>query len=181
VRIGPNEVVCSDIEVLRRISAPRSPYSRGPWYRTFRFMQGIDHVFSTRDEAAHTALKTRLGPGYAGSEHMEVCVEAQIGRFLDLLERRFLSHGREYRPVDFAVLTHYFAMDVIGSVTYGAPFGFLNDGVDIFGYLKWNDEVLVMLVAASALPWLARVAHTWPFSLALPREGDKVGLGRFIS
>jgi hypothetical protein len=112
---------------------------------------------------------------------MEACVERQVVRLLGLVDRKFVSRGRAYRPVDAAVLMHYFAMDVIGAVSYGQEFGFLDEGVDIFEYLKWNDQVLVGLVLVSALPWLAKVAHTWPFSMALPKEGDAIGLGRFIS
>lgn len=170
----------SDIDVLRRMTSAKSPYSRGPWYSTFRFMPGQDHVFSTRDEARHTALKTRLGPGYAGTDVMEAAVDAQVRRFVALIDRKYVSTAREYRPVDFAVITHLFAMDVIGEVTYGGAFGFLDEGRDVFGFLKWNDEVLVTLVVVSTLPWLVKIVHSWPFTLFLPKETDKVGLGRFI-
>jgi hypothetical protein len=144
-------------------------------------MRGIDHIFSMTDESAHTALKMQIGPALSPSPQMEDCVEGQIVRLLHLVDTRYISTKGDFRAVDFAVLVHYFAIDMIGALIYGAPFGFLDEGLDVFGYLKWNDDVLGALVTVSMLPWLSRIVQAWPFCLLLPKKGDKVGLGRFIA
>src|ERR1700760_1839675 len=40
VRVGPNTLICSDADVLRRLSAPRSPYKRADWYFAMRMNPG---------------------------------------------------------------------------------------------------------------------------------------------
>lgn len=49
------------------MEAHKSPYRKGPWYGTFRFQKGVDHSFAMLDEARHTALRTKVGPGYSGT------------------------------------------------------------------------------------------------------------------
>ena len=181
VRIGPNEVIASDIDVLRRMSAPRSTYTRGPWYGTFRFWPDLDHSFSTRDEEKHTALRTKLLPGYSGTNLIEKKIITQVERLVRLIDRKFLSTDTDFRPIEFASISHIFSMDVIGDITYGKAFGFLDNGEDIFGYLKWNEDFFPIMMTVSTLPWLTSIFYKWPFILLFPNDKDKVGLGRFIA
>ena len=53
VRIGPNRLLISDSELFHRMSAPRSPYRRGPWNSTTRLTPGVDNVLSERQEGRH--------------------------------------------------------------------------------------------------------------------------------
>lgn len=180
VRIGPNEVLTSDISVLQRLSALKSPYTRGPWYDTFQFVKGQRNLFSTTNEKAHTVLRNKLGPGYAGSDIMESGVDLTISRLLQLIDRKYLCTDTQYRPMDFAFIAHLFAIDVIGEVTFGKPFGFLDEGVDNFGFLKWNEANMPIFMTVATLPWLAKIVHFSWFPDVLPKETDTVGLGRFI-
>lgn len=66
MRIGPNAVLTTDYKHLQRMESTKSPYTKGPWYGTFRFQKGIDHSFSQLDEAKHNALRAKAGPGYSG-------------------------------------------------------------------------------------------------------------------
>jgi len=62
VRIGPNDLLCSDPDVLRRMSAVRSQYVKGIFYETGRIIPGYDNVVSERDEFRHKALRAKLAP-----------------------------------------------------------------------------------------------------------------------
>jgi hypothetical protein len=62
-RIGPDVVITNDVELMRRISAARSPYVRSDWYRGMRFEPGVDHVFSMMDETAHTKRRAQMTNG----------------------------------------------------------------------------------------------------------------------
>ncbi|KAM0811468.1 putative Pisatin demethylase [Seiridium cardinale] len=222
VRIGPNAVLTNDAKLVQRMEAPRSPYVKSPWYGTFRFMKGTDHSFSLNDERRHSALRTKIGPGYS-STHLAVwkfhisheldamgnyaeyeyvkmlwtkwgafiyngmtvaeqSIDRQLLRFIDLIERKFLSNedGHLYKPVDFALITHLYSMDVVGDWTFGKPFGFLEDGIDIYGYIAWNEGFFPFVTMASTFPFLSKVLQTWPFSELLPKPTDSIGLGRFM-
>jgi hypothetical protein len=82
VRIGPNELATDDPEVIRRMMAIRSGYTRAPCmslcprsilkslltmgfsgYRGLRFEPGKDHLFSQRDEVAHMKLRNKMAAG----------------------------------------------------------------------------------------------------------------------
>ncbi|KAK9413403.1 putative Pisatin demethylase [Seiridium unicorne] len=182
VRIGPNAVLTNDAKLVQRMEAPRSPYVKSSWYGTFRFMKGTDHSFSLNDERRHSALRTKIGPGYSSTHLAEQSIDRQLIRFIDLIERKFLSNedGHLYKPVDFALITHLYSMDVVGDWTFGKPFGFLEDGIDIYGYIAWNEGFFPFVTMASTFPFLSKVLQTWPFSELLPKPTDSIGLGRFM-
>ncbi|KAF3052379.1 hypothetical protein E8E11_011205 [Didymella keratinophila] len=57
-RIGPNELVTSDPEVLRKIMSVRSA-----WYDAWKLEAGKDNLFCMRDEAAHMKLRNTMSAG----------------------------------------------------------------------------------------------------------------------
>jgi hypothetical protein len=63
VRLGPNELVTNDPDVLRKMSAVRSPYQRSEWYSGARFEPEYDSMFSERSEERHNALRAKLSIG----------------------------------------------------------------------------------------------------------------------
>ncbi|KAI1880054.1 hypothetical protein JX265_001675 [Neoarthrinium moseri] len=182
VRIGPNAVLTNDAKLVQRMEANRSPYTKSPWYGTFRFMKGTDHSFSQVDERKHADLRTKIGPGYSSTHLAEQSIDRQLLRFLHLIDRKYLSRedGGSYRPLDFARLSHLYSMDVVGDWTFGKPFGFLEEGEDIYDYIRWNEEFFPFVTMASTFPFLATLLQQWPFSEMLPKPSDPVGLGRFM-
>jgi hypothetical protein len=61
VRIGPNELLSTDPEILRMMSAVRSPYTKGLFYETGRIIPGEETVVSLRDEHEHKLLRGKMG------------------------------------------------------------------------------------------------------------------------
>jgi hypothetical protein len=66
VRIGPNDLVTDDPEIIRKMSAVRSPYTRSDWYNATAFSHKLNHVFCERDEQRHIDLRNKLIPGVCG-------------------------------------------------------------------------------------------------------------------
>ncbi|KAI1853444.1 hypothetical protein JX265_012735 [Neoarthrinium moseri] len=133
IKVGPNSVITSDVKTVQRISGVKSPYSKGGWYRPFRFIKERDHSFSMVHEPSHTAFRSKIAAGFRGSAEMEQ-----------------------------------------------AAFGFLDEGYDFYGFLKWNKEFFSVAATSAVLPTLARAAQLWPFRGALPKATDPAGLGKFI-
>ncbi|KAJ6785847.1 hypothetical protein PWT90_08722 [Aphanocladium album] len=131
VRIGPNELATDDPEMLRRMMAPRSRYSRGPWYNALRFEAGKDNLFSMRDDNQHGILRNKMAAGYSGKENesMEHTIDKHIQCFIELLQVKYLSADQRYRPVDFARKVQYFTLDVISDLAFAQPFGVANKKV----------------------------------------------------
>lgn len=59
-------LVTDDPDVLRRLSAVRSPYTRSVWYDGMRFEADHGHVFSERDEKRHNELRVKMAAGVSG-------------------------------------------------------------------------------------------------------------------
>lgn len=112
---------------------------------------------------------------------MEQSVHRQLVRLVQVIESRFLSTNQVYNPVEFASLMHFFSMDVVGDMAFGKAFGFLDEGKDIFGYLKWNSDFFTAVLLGATLPYIASISQTWPVSELLPKTTDPVGLGRFMA
>lgn len=62
-RVGPNDLVTSDPELIKRMLNVRTPYKRSVWYNSMRLDPGKDNVISQRDDAIHGNLRTRMAPG----------------------------------------------------------------------------------------------------------------------
>jgi hypothetical protein len=112
---------------------------------------------------------------------MEDSVERQVLRLISLIERKFVTKDTSsIITMNLAAITHFFALDVIGDSTFGDAFGFLDEGHDHYGFLKWNEDFFSVAATSATLPDLARIMQFWPFSEALLKATDPVGLGRFL-
>ncbi|KAK4148465.1 Pisatin demethylase [Chaetomidium leptoderma] len=178
-RIGPNLVLVSDPDELRRISGIRSEYTKGPAYDAGRVTEDSEpHVASQRDPAKHKALKAKMGPAYSLS--VEPAVDRQIAHFVSLIENKYAADpesGRPARSFDFAEKTQFWALDSVGDFAFGSPFGFLTKDDDVHRFVEMTDVSFKMVTLAGLVPWLNRLRTVWPLNLLVPREGDRVGFG----
>ncbi|KXJ86496.1 hypothetical protein Micbo1qcDRAFT_219031 [Microdochium bolleyi] len=100
---------------------------------------------------------------------MEDAIDRQLTRLFDLLERKHVNHSTPTtttaaKRMDLSVITQFLALDIVGDMTFVKPFGFLDDGEDIYDWIRWNEGLF----------------QAWPFSKAFPKATDKTGLGCFI-
>ncbi|OLN86894.1 Pisatin demethylase 13 [Colletotrichum chlorophyti] len=182
VRIGPNTVMFSDGDTLRRIAGARSKYTKGEWYAVGRTTPGEDHLFSMRDEEKRRYLKSKMGPGYSGQENggFEAGIDKNIASFIDLIDRKYISTPAEFRPMDMASKSTYFALDVISELGFGTPYGFLKEDRDMYQYVSTKDAFFPVMITMGNVPWLATLMHTWPLNLGLPKSGDSAGFGALM-
>ncbi|KAM3533367.1 hypothetical protein MY4038_003374, partial [Beauveria bassiana] len=184
VRIGPNQLVSSDPEVLRRMSAVRGNYVKARFYKAARVVPGVDNVVSALDEDKHKTMRAQMNSTFTvkGDEEygFEAAMDRQIQNFVTMLETKYTSAESEIRPVDMAEKIQFLALDIIGDISLGKPFGYLKQDRDLYNFNEINMSSLPILTFVSILPGIADVIHTWPFRLALPKEGDQVGFGRLL-
>lgn len=62
-RVGPNLLVTSDAELLRKIGMARSTYSRAEWYDAMKFDPRINNTISENNEKKHNELRYKLSHG----------------------------------------------------------------------------------------------------------------------
>ncbi|KAI8402406.1 hypothetical protein FOFC_17720 [Fusarium oxysporum] len=182
VRIGPNELATDDPKLLKRMMSSRSAYTRGPWYNALRFEPGKDNLFSMRDDDAHAKLRNKMAAGYSGKENesLERTIDEHIAKLINLLETKYLSTDKDYRPVDFAQKIQFFTLDVISDLAFGQAFGYMEQDDDVFDFIKITKSYFPVTLVMANIPSLVSLLHSKLFSGALPKESDKLGFGAFI-
>ncbi|KAI1401216.1 pisatin demethylase [Hypoxylon fuscum] len=180
-RVGPNQLMTTDVEIIRRMAHPKSAYTRAPFYQTFRFSPTQDNTFSLLDDKEHIRRRTTFGPGYTGNTHVEACVDRQCARLVDLIERKFVSTSSEYRPLDLTAATFFFAMDCVGDLSYGRPFGCLDEGNDVHKFSKWNEDFFSIAIVISNFHWLTKIFFRPPFNRIYPSTRDTNGVGKYMA
>lgn len=63
MRIGPNQLLSIDPDVLRHMSAVRSGYTKGRFYASGKIIPGVDNVVSLRDPVKHKEMRALMTPG----------------------------------------------------------------------------------------------------------------------
>ncbi|KAF1845545.1 cytochrome P450 [Cucurbitaria berberidis CBS 394.84] len=181
-RVGPNELITNDPDVMRRMMAVRSTYTRGHWYNAMKFDPTRDNLFSMRDEVAHTKLRSKMAAGYSGKENesMEGSIDAQIAQLIHLIETKYLSTADSYQPMNFDEKASFFTLDVISTLAFGQAFGFLTQDGDVYDYLKITKTYIPIMMIIANVPTLADLLQSRFLRGLLPSESDKLGFGAFI-
>jgi len=111
---------------------------------------------------------------------MEGTIDTQIAKFIELIEKKYISTSTEYRPMDFGEKGQYFTLDVISDLAFGQAFGFLEKDDDVFDYIKITKAFIPPMIVIIHVPWLARIVHSRLLRGLFPKASDKVGFGAFI-
>ena len=186
VRIGPNDLLCTDPDTLRRICGARSTYTKGDFYETGRIIPGHDNIVTQRDEAKHKALRAKLSAAYSGRETggnagLEADIDHQVQQLITLIDAKYISKpGGPLRPFDLCDKAQFFTLDVISAMSFGEAFGFLTEDKDLYQFLEINASAVPVMNFLLAVPWLTNFVYRWPLKLVLPSDGDSVGFGRLM-
>ncbi|WYZ40986.1 hypothetical protein EsH8_IV_001327 [Colletotrichum jinshuiense] len=144
VRVGPNDLVTDDPDIIRRMNGARSTYGRSSWYDSVKLNPHEDSMFSLRDVGAHDKLKAKCAGGYAGKENptLESGVDSQIAGAIDLIRRKYITTDDEVKPMDLGKVTQFLTLDTITKIAYGKEFGYLATDSDIYGYISTTETAI---------------------------------------
>jgi cytochrome P450 len=180
VRVGPNELITGDPDIIRKINKERSGYHRGTWYTGGRLNPYYDNMFSQQDPAAHTKYKSRVAHGYTGREilDMEIGIDEQVSVLLGVIRENYASQGRH---LELAEVTTFFTMDVITRLAFGEAFGYLAQETDLYGFLGSLRVLWPGTSAAADVSWARKILFSRPFLQLLgPSPRDKKGFGALM-
>ncbi|PHH91604.1 hypothetical protein CDD83_11008 [Cordyceps sp. RAO-2017] len=180
VRVGPNDLVTSDPELMKRMLHVRSPYKRSDWYDGMRLHPSRDNVLSQRDDDLHGKLRTKMAAGYSGKEvdNLETKVDRNVMALLHLIDSKYVSANQ---PFDFGRKAQFFTLDVISDLAFGKPFGDLATDSDVHEYISTMEANMPNIILTSSLPWLLALLSSPLFRWMLPSEKDVIGLGRTMA
>lgn len=183
VRIGPNDLVTDDPDVIRRMNAARSTYSRSSWYKSTKLNPHEDSMFSLSDVGAHDRLKAKCAGGYAGRENteLEAGVDSQVANTVSLIRRKYITTGDAVRPMDLGKVVQFFTLDAITRVAYGKEFGYLATDSDVYDYIGTTEAVVPYLQLCGEVPYIQRIVFSkYVLGAFGPKHTDESGLGKLM-
>ena len=177
-------LITSNPDLVRRMNAVRSPFTRGPWYSCLKLHPERENVVSLIDERVHAELRNRMTPGYAGKEnqHLEQDVDEQLLKLFALINEKYIARPDEgvFRTVDLARVTSLFTWDTISKIAFGQTFGFLENDEDPFGYLENLKVMMPAIIVFGVYTELSTILKMPIIKASLPKSTDKRGLGRVM-
>ena len=177
-------LITTNPDIIRRMNAVRSTFTRGPWYSCLKLHPERENVVSIVDERKHAELRSRMAPGYSGKEnqHLEQDVDEQLLKLFDLINSRYVASPEEgvFRTVDLARVTSFFTLDTISKIAFGQTFDFLERDEDPFGYLANLEQFLPAIIVFGVYTELTKILKMPLMKAALPKSTDKRGLGRVM-
>ncbi|TKX21940.1 cytochrome P450 monooxygenase-like protein 31 [Elsinoe australis] len=131
VLLGPKCVSLTDPALIKVIYGVKEKWIKSDFYSVNDFRIGnriFPTGFSTRSEQQHTEITRPISNLYSSSSVLryEDRMETTISTFIDRLSS--FADSRMVCPID--KWFHYCAWDIIASITFGSPFGFLDNGHD---------------------------------------------------
>lgn len=177
-------LITCDPEVVRRMNAVRSPFTRGPWYTCIKLHPESANIACYTDEDKHNNMRSRMSHGYSGkeNEHLEQDIDDLIIQMLDLIEREYVTRPEDnlFRHIDLGKVISYFTLDIISKVAFGNPFGFLAANDDTFGYMANMKQFLPAVAWFGVYHELTNILRISFIKALLPGSMDKRGLGRVM-
>lgn len=155
VRIGPNTVSLADAEAISQVYGTTKPYRKAEFYTPFDAAPGMPTIFSTRDEATHKLMSRQLGTAYSVSSVREM--ESLNDSCTDTLSERLSEKASNKENVDLSQYLHWYASDVITSITFSNKLGFLDKGEDVEGLNSAIFQRMRYLSAVAQVPTLHRL------------------------
>ncbi len=134
VRVGPNHVSLGEWEQISNVYSITSKFDKSNFYTLFHAKSPvgpIPTVFSIVDPVGHKNLKRPVGAAYALSSLLDF--EPLTDDCTRILERKL--DGLQGKDIDFGTWLHWYAFDVISSITFSNRLGFMENEEDVNGII----------------------------------------------
>ncbi|KAG9255691.1 cytochrome P450 [Emericellopsis atlantica] len=174
IRITPTMLLVNDATKLPLIYSRQA--SKSQHYITGSFGKD-ESLFNMQEASLHAKFRKLVAAPYSFSniKRMEPLVDEQIQRWLETLNNKFAESREDF---DFAPWAVYMAYDVISSVGFGAPFGFIEQGKDVEGLIQgFHDGLVPFGIMARLYPFTNWVKSTFmgKYLVASPEQDSGIG------
>lgn len=184
-RIGPNFVLSSDPEIIRRLNAPRSPYIKSDWYLASRFTPGVDNMISDRDDERHEIMRKKVAPVYAGKSNpnLERDIDECVLELVKLIDDKYLTIDiTQSVKIELAKKVQYFTTDIISKLSFSRKFHDLRDDNDNVGYINEIASLFPKVFCTSVMPELIELlTKTGILKLLNPLNSTKMAFGKVMA
>ncbi|KAL6253147.1 Cytochrome p-450 [Rhinocladiella similis] len=155
VRVGPYHVSVNDPLAIQQIYGISSKFRKSDFYSVSPpFYQGrpLDNMFTVRDFKQHRVLRSATSQVYSMTNlrNYEPHVDECTTLFIELMRKK------NQQPVDVVKYVHWFAFDVIASITFQKRLGFLDNEGDVLGMVSTRTFSAKYFAFVGQVPWLHR-------------------------
>ncbi|KAK6224869.1 cytochrome P450 [Colletotrichum tabaci] len=135
VRYGPNRYSFKDLEAPKIIFGHGHSFLKSPMYHAFSAPGLQDwNMFAVQDAKVHAQLRRQLQHTY--SLTALVSYEPYVDECARMFKQRLQEVSVAGLPIDLGHWLQCYAFDVIGLITFGSRFGFLDRGEDVHGVIS---------------------------------------------
>ncbi|GAB1319663.1 hypothetical protein MFIFM68171_09873 [Madurella fahalii] len=166
VRIGPNVLDVDDPALLKTVFGTKGDWKKTGYYDSASALVDghiVHNLFSHIDEDKHAAEKKPIAKYYSptGVVTFEPLIDKAITQLCVELDRRFVAPntagaGKAFDLGDWIL---YYAWDVVGTVTFSQPLGYLSAGTDFDGTLRASENLLDYFAWVGCMPFLDLLLH----------------------
>jgi len=138
----------------------------------------VESVFNIRDWRSHAYHRKLIAAPYSFTniKRMEPLVDQRVADWIRRIDELFVKTGEKF---NFSVWATYMAYDVVSTVGFGAPFGFIETASDVGGLIQsFRDAMPIIGFMARLYPLVEVVKKTFlgKYMVATP-EHTKGGVG----
>lgn len=171
-RVGPNELITDDCDLIKLMGSARSSWARSKWYNSGRVHPTDDTILNVVDTTTHDKFRHDMIPGYSGKDNrsLEGDIDVQLANLIKAIRRKYLSTTKECRPLEFVKLSQYFTVDTMTQISFGKPFGCLDADDDRQEILDIVEKLVVWGEITANIP-LMQTLLSYPlifFTAAYP-------------
>jgi len=153
VRVGPNHVSISDGNTIQQLYSISTKFTKSEFYSLFDIKTPAgtaSTTFSVRDEAVHKAKKRPVANAFSMSTMREL--EPMNNACSEILLRKL--EERVGQDIDLGKWLHWYAFDVISSITFSNRLGFMEQEKDVGNIIEAIEGRLVYNSIVGQAPWL---------------------------
>lgn len=153
VRVGPNHVSISHGGAIQKLYSISTKFTKSDFYSLFDIKTPAgtaSTTFSVRDEAVHKAKKRPVANAFSMSALREL--EPMNDACSAILVRKLRERCRQ--DIDLGTWLHWYAFDVISSITFSNRLGFMEEERDVGNIIEAIEGRLVYNSIIGQAPWL---------------------------
>lgn len=155
VRVGPNHVSVSDGSAIQQLYSISTKFYKSDFYTMFDIKTPAgtaSTIFSVKDETIHKAKKRPVANAFSMSTMREL--EPMNDACSEILLRKLRE--RVGQEIDLGKWLHWYAFDVISSITFSNRLGFMEQEKDVGNIIEAIEGRLVYNSIVGQAPWLHR-------------------------
>ncbi|OQV03519.1 hypothetical protein CLAIMM_08555 [Cladophialophora immunda] len=135
IRIAPNQYSLDDPDAVQLIYGSKAGFTKSHWYTAGEVPGNPNpNIFSDLNNERHAFNRRKISSAYSMTSLLKL--EPFINRCTAILQQRLDDFASHDLVVDVCHWMQCYAFDVIGEITLGKRFGFLDAGEDIGGIMQ---------------------------------------------